>query len=45
MIRQGMPCLSKKLIPLKVIKYRRMRNAQVKDEEWSKKTLQSYSFR
>jgi hypothetical protein len=45
MIRQGMPCLSKKLIPLMVIKYRRMRNAQVKDEEWSKKTLQSYSFR
>ena len=37
MIRQGMPCLSKKLIPLMIIKYRRMQNAQIKDQKWSKK--------
>jgi|TARA_B110000914_G_scaffold221331_1_gene232955 hypothetical protein len=45
MIRQGMPWLSKKLIPSMIFKYRRMQNAQVKDKKWSKKALQNYSFR
>jgi hypothetical protein len=44
-IRQGMPWLPKKLIPLMIIKYRRTQNAQVEDKEWSKKALQSYRFR